>query len=203
MTVLTPDFLVGAGDLAAAIARLEAEDALSLPLIDAAQREKLTAAAEGLSYRPAKPVFGANVRQDFEICDRFPPGGPFHALAEALGQLTLGALALMAPNPYPGAFAFNDLVMQRYPVGCAGITPHRDHINYEGLVAIITLAGAGRFFVCADREGRQAREIPSPEGGLLLMRAPGLAGRRDRPFHMLHDVTRRRVSFGLRYDISR
>ena len=203
MTPLEPDFLASPEALAAAIAGLAAEDALSLPLIGAAQCARLTAAAEGLRYRPAKPVFGANVHQDFEICDSFPPDGPFHAFAEALGRLTLEAMALMDPNPYPGDFAFNDLVMQRYPVGRGRITPHRDHIRYEALVAIITLAGAGRFFVCADRAGREAREIPSPEGGLLLMRAPGLAGRRDRPFHMLHDVTRRRVSFGLRYDISR
>ena len=71
----------------------------------------------------------------------------------------------------------------------------------KGLVSLVILAGDGRFMVCEDRSGANAREIPSPPGCLLLMRAPGLHGRRDRPFHFLTDVTTARMSFGLRYDV--
>lgn len=188
--------------LAAAIARLAAEDAVGLALIDDALRARLSKAAEGLVYRQAKPLVGAGVRQDFEICMSIPEMSPFRDFAASFEKLTRAALAELTPNPYPGAFSYNDLVVQRYPAGGGGISPHRDHVRYEGLVSIITLNGAGRFFVCADRTGRQAREIVSPEGGLILMRAPGFAGRRDRPFHFLRDITRPRVSFGLRYDIS-
>ncbi len=38
-------------------------------------------------------------------------------------------------------------------------------------------------------------------GDLLLMRAPGFAGRRDRPFHYLSDVTQTRLALGLRHDL--
>jgi hypothetical protein len=33
------------------------------------------------------------------------------------------------------------------------------------------------------------------------MRAPGFAGRRDRPFHYLSDVTQTRLALGLRHDL--
>jgi hypothetical protein len=33
------------------------------------------------------------------------------------------------------------------------------------------------------------------------MRAPGFAGRRDRPFHFLRDVTQARLALGLRHDL--
>ncbi len=194
--------LTSSGQLATAIARLAAEDAVALPLIDDALCARLSEAAGGLVYRQARPLVGAGVRQDFEVCMSFAAASPFRNFAAIFENLTRAALAELTPNPYPGAFSYNDLIVQRYPAGGAGISPHRDHIRYEGLVSIITLSGAGRFFVCADRAGRQAREIASPEGGLILMRAPGFAGRRDRPFHFLRDITRPRVSFGLRYDIS-
>jgi hypothetical protein len=37
----------------------------------------------------------------------------------------------------------NDYIVQRYPAGCAGMSPHRDHIRYTGLVAIVMLGGRG------------------------------------------------------------
>ena len=52
-----------------------------------------------------------------------------------------------------------------------------------------------------ERSGRGAREVPCPPGDLLLMRAPGFAGRRDRPFHYLSDVTQARLTLGLRHDL--
>ena len=68
-------------------------------------------------------------------------------------------------------------------------------------MAIVTLAGRASFFLCADRSGRDAREVPIPPGSLLLMRAPGFAGRRDRPFHMLSEVSETRIALGLRHDV--
>jgi hypothetical protein len=92
------------------------------------------------------------------------------------------------------------LILQRYEPGCLGITPHRDHIKYTALVAIVVLCGDGRFRVCADRSGRGAVEIPAPAGHVLLMRAPGFERQGRRPFHFLDQVTERRYSFGLRQD---
>ena len=45
--------------------------------------------------------------------------------------------------------------------------------------------------------------MPIAPGSLLLMRAPGFAGREDRPFHFLNEVAEERVCLGLRYDTRR
>ena len=191
-------------ELAGALARLAAEDAVSLPLLSEAARRDLLAASRGLSYRPARPVIGTGdkaVHQDFELCMNPPAPGPFHACAGALERLLQAALAELPDPPLAAAPALNDVVLQRYRPGALGITPHRDHVRYRELVAILTLAGEARFFVCKERSGTDPHEVPIPPGSLLLMRAPGFAGRSDRPFHFLKDVIRQRVCLGLRHDV--
>lgn len=202
------DFLSDARDLAAAVRRLEAEDAVSLPLLGREACAALVAEAETrvTGWRPARPVVGegeGTVHQDFELTVDLPQDGGFVALARSLDRHLAAALAGIDPPALDQPFHINDLILQRYPAGCAGITPHRDHIRYVGLVAIVVLAGAGRFRTDADRSGAHAREIPAPPGHMTLMRAPGLFGRRDRPFHLLTDVTAERYSFGLRHDARR
>ena len=196
-------FQSGPEVLAAGLGRLAAEDAVSLPLLAPESCGPLIEAAMGLPYRDATPIIGVGekrVYQDFELTEDLPPGSLFHDLAKALERLTERALTHLDPPPLDRPIRLNDFIIQRYPVGSAGITPHRDHIRYRELVAIVTLSGRARFFTCADRSGRGAREIPIPPGSLLLMRAPGFAGREDRPFHMLSDVTEERLSLGLRHD---
>lgn len=191
-------------ELAAGLDRLRSEQAVSLPLLGAADRRALTGQAERLAYRRATPMIGEGeraVRQDFELCMTIAPGSPFHALAAVLERQVARALARLEPPPLSAPARFNDLIVQRYAPGALGITPHRDHLRYRDLVAIVTLAGRARFFLCADRSGRDAREVPIPPGSLLLMRAPGFAGRRDRPFHMLSEVSKTRIALGLRHDV--
>jgi len=191
-------------ELAVALCGMAAEDAVALPLLGPAERGPLVEAAGRLSYRPARPMIGEGdrtVRQDFALCMTIGPGSPFHALAAALERAVAGALARLSPPPLAAPPRFNDLIVQRYHAGSLGITPHRDHIRYRDLVAIVTLAGRARFFLCADRSGCHAREVPIPPGSLLLMRAPGFGGLRDRPFHMLSDVTETRIALGLRHDV--
>ena len=190
--------------LATALARLKTEDAAALPLLSPQGCQALLAASESLSYRAAKPVIGEGERtvyQDFEICMQVPQGSLFHACAEAVQQLLPPALAELDEPPLAAAPPLNDLVVQRYAAGSRGITPHRDHVRYRNLVAIVTLAGQARFFVCRERSGTDAREVAIPPGSLLLMRAPGFAGRSDRPFHFLSDVTSTRVCVGIRHDV--
>ena len=197
------NFLPSEEALADALARLEAEDAVALPLLDEAACALLLAADERLTYRLARPTIGEGerqVRQDFTLCADIPAESLFWSFAAALEDLVNRALARLEPSPLPQA-RLNDLIVQRYPAGSAGITPHRDHIRYQGLVALVTLAGRGRFYVCDDRGGSGAREVPDRAGNLSLMRAPGFAGRRDRPFHFLEDITEPRVSLGLRHDV--
>lgn len=191
-------------ELAAGLDRLRSEDAVSLPLLGAGDRQALTEQAEHLAYRGATPMIGEGeraVHQDFELCMSIAPGSPFHALAADLEHRVTHALAGLEPPPLSTPPRFNDLIVQRYAPGSRGITPHRDHLRYRDLVAIVTLAGRARFFLCADRSGRDARELPIPPGSLLLMRAPDFAGRRDRPFHMLSDVSETRIALGLRHDV--
>jgi hypothetical protein len=189
--------------LGTAIDRLAAEDALSLPVLSEPLRAYLLEESAHLTYRPARPVVGRGdkaVFQDFELCMSFAEASPFRTFARALDRLTWAALAGREELLQPG-FTYNDLIVQRYEPGCAGITPHRDHIAYEGLVSLVILSGEADFLICADRAGTGEREIASPEGSLLLMRGAGFAGLRTRPFHLLRNVRTRRVSFGLRYDI--
>ncbi len=197
------DFLPSPSELAAVIRRLADEDAASLPLLRPADCAALCAAAEDLPFRPGQAVVGsgkAAVRQDFDVTLAFPPDSIFRALAASLDGLLREALALAPCLENLSSFRLNDLILQRYRRGSFGITPHRDHIGYRGLVAIVTLSGAAPFFVCADRQAGGAHEVPAPVGHLLLMRAPGYRSERPRPFHYLGEVTEARLSLGLRYD---
>jgi hypothetical protein len=171
-----------------ALARLADDDAASIDFLS----------PEGCADE-ATPVIGEGeraVRQDFQICMPVPDGSPFHACRDKLERLLARALAAMPAPPLDAPPRLNDLVVQRYPVGSLGITAHRDHVGYRDLVAIVTIAGQARFFISSDRSGENAREVP-----LLLMRAPGFAGRDDRPFHFLNEVSEERVCLGLRRDV--
>ncbi len=197
-----PDDLAGPAELAGALARLEAEHAVSLPLLGARARRRLIGATTGLPYGPAIPVVGSGagaVRQDFELCMAIPERGLLRACAATLEGLLNAALERLKHQPLDHPLHFNDLIVQRYPRGSFGITAHRDHLRYRDLVALVTLSGAARFCLCDDRAGRGARALPCPPGHLLLMRAPGFGKRPDRPFHFLDRVTRPRLSLGLRH----
>ncbi len=202
---LAVPFESGPGEMAAALARMADEDAVSLPLLHDAACRRLVEAAQALPFRRATPVIGSGdktVRQDFELCYSIPPGSAFHHTAAALEHLLAAALA--QPNAAPLLAApppLNDLIVQRYAPGCAGISPHRDHLRYEDLVIIVPLSGSARFYLCAARDGRAPREIPAPVGSAVIMRAPGFDGSRTRPFHYVEDIAAERLSFGLRHDV--
>jgi hypothetical protein len=156
-----------------------------------------------LPYRAARPLVGAagqEVRQDFELSVDIGRDDPLHRLARALTAATNTALALLPPALLPGGIDYNDLIVQRYRADSAGITPHRDHIRYVGLVALVTFAGTADLLLCADRAGSNPRAFPMAPGVLTLMRAPGFGGRSDRPFHCVAALKEPRVSLGLRHD---
>ncbi len=191
------------GALAEALSRLRGEDALAVPYLDGAACRTLAGCCAALTFREARPVLGKpgrEVRQDLELTVAIPEDSPLRALARRLESDLREALGRMVPPPLDAPFVVNDLIVQRYAPGRRGITPHRDHARYRGLVAIAVLCGTGRFWVCGDRRGAGRRDVPAPPGSLLLMRAPGFAGRTDRPFHALSDVTETRYSFGMRHD---
>lgn len=197
------EFVSDAARAARLIARLGAEDAGAMPLLSGAACVALIDAAETLPCRVGRREIGTGdriVRQDFEICMDVPAASLLWVLAGGVEALLNAALAQLEPSPLAAPLRLNDLVAQRYLPGSFGITAHRDHLRYVGLVALVVLNGSGRFCVCRDRTGADAHEIPAKPGDLLLMRAPGFQGRRDRPFHFLSDITALRYSIGLRQD---
>lgn len=197
------DVIADRAVLARAIVRLEHEDALAVPWLDRAARVALVETTRALPFRKARPLVGEGervVHQDFDICMPVPEGHALHTLRCASERALQEALAALGPTVLGEPFLLNDLVVQRYPPRSAGITPHRDHLRYVGLVAIVLLAGDGAFSVCDDRGGAGERAIEALPGDLILMRAPGLFGRRDRPFHQMKAVTRERITVGLRHD---
>lgn len=190
--------------LAAALDALAAPDcgAVSLPWLDAARLDGLLRAATGLSYQDARPQIGEGERavfQDFEIAREVPREGRLGRLAGELELDLAAALSIMSDPPIAPP-RLNDLVVQRYTKGSGGISPHRDHLRYRGLVVLLSLSGSARLFLCDDRSGTGAAEVSIAPGRLLLMRAPGFAGSEMRPFHYLGEVSARRYGLGLRQD---
>ncbi len=176
--------------------------AASCPLLGSAAAAALVEAAAALTYRRARPVIGEGdraVHQDFEICMGVPETSVFRQVARELEAALDAGLARLNPRPL-ARFRINDIVLQRYHPGSRGITAHRDHIRYVGLVAIIQLSGDGVFALCDNRAGTNLRVIPCGPGDLLLMRAPRYAGRTDRPFHLVRAIGVERYSLGLRED---
>lgn len=195
-------------DFAAALAATGREDAASLPLLDPSGVAALLASTRSLDYRAARPLVGGEgreVRQDFELTMEIPEGHPVRGLADALTALANAARALLPEDPLPaavlpGGLRFNDLIVQRYGPGSAGITPHRDHLRYVGLVVLVTLAGEADLVLLSDRQGSDPRRFPMAPGVATLMRAPGFGGSPERPFHRVTDLREPRVSIGLRHD---
>jgi len=189
--------------LAASLQACVTGGASAARLLSEEGRERLLVAAQRLAWRPARPVVGEGERrvyQDFELSQQFPLDSPYVEAAEAVDAAITAASRSLPPGLLPTGFCLNDRILQRYAPGSRGITPHRDHLRYRGLIALIIVSGDGRFCLCRDRSGSDAREVDAGPGDVLLMRAPGLAGATDRPFHFLDQITKERLSFGLRWD---
>lgn len=188
--------------LACALSRVAQDGAAAVPALSLPARRALARRADTLAFRTARPVVGSGERavtQSFEIADDVPGTGP---LAEVGQELAARLNAVLARDDTPScpAITFNDRVVQRYPPGDVGISPHKDHVRYVHLVVNLVLSGFGRFYVCPERSFEGALEIPGSAGDALIMRAPGFAGRDHRPFHAIGEVAQGRLVLGLRQD---
>ncbi len=182
---------------------LDKDDALSLPLLTDAFRQELLAEARGAAFRPARDSIGEGdkiVYQRMEVCDQFPHGSGFYVLRDQFQALWDASFPQGKAYPFESPVLFNDLMLQRYAPGEVGITPHRDRSAYRNVICLFVLAGRGRFGVCADRGGSNAREISNAPGDLILTRAPGFLGASRRPFHFVRDIVEARYVFGLRQE---
>lgn len=184
--------------------------AVSIPFFTKEEIAALTGTANALPMRKARPLVGKpgmEVVQDFDIC--FP--APRVGAMEDLAALLEGAVNASGQVPSlvagqeaeTAAFLLNDVAVQRYPAGSAGIGPHRDALRYRGLVFIITLDGTSRLCTCRDRDGTGAEALDDQPGMLAILSAPGFAGREGegaRALHFVDQVTGGRLSIGLRHD---
>lgn len=194
---LVPDYF----DVKRVMELLSTVGATSLHMLPDEVRIDLLREAESYDYQPAEEVVGQGsrtVRQQLGFYDTFAGNSQFVRLRDAFQALLDNALEELDVYPFQTRLDLNDLVLQKYEEGSLGITPHRDHLTYINLVCLFVISGQGRFFICDDRSGSNAREIEAPPGHVILMRAPGFRGSTGRPFHFLSDIQERRYSFGLR-----
>ncbi len=94
----------------------------------------------------------------------------------------------------------DEVTIQRYAPGSAGISTHRDGRRHAYLVAIVTLEGSALLRQCSDRAGTTVQAWDAGAGSVVLLRGPGLGGvEDDRPLHAV-DGPRdgRRTSLTLR-----
>ncbi len=94
----------------------------------------------------------------------------------------------------------DEVTIQRYAPGSAGISSHRDGRRHAYLVAILTLEGSALLRQCSDRAGTTVHAWVAGAGSVVLLRGPGLGGvEDDRPLHAV-DGPRdgRRTSLTLR-----
>ena len=190
-------------EVSRSVSTLPRVGAVACPCLDVSEAKALVSVVDQLEYRPAKAITGSDnapVYQDFDLCYDIPSGHSLWEFAQVLEQALTSALAGAEVDSECYPLRLNDLIVQRYPPGCAGITPHRDHVRYGFLIAIILLTGDGYFGICDDRQGNESREIDFKPGDLLLMGGPGLIPNFRRPFHFVNGVTDWRRTIGLRYD---
>ena len=190
-------------EVSSSISTLPRVGAVACPCLNVSEANALVSVVDQLEYRPAKAITGSDnapVYQDFDLCYDVPSDHSLWEFAQVLEQALTSALAGAEVDRECYPLRLNDLIVQRYPPGCAGITPHRDHVRYGFLIAIILLTGDGYFGVCDDRQGSESREIDFKPGDLLLMGGPGLIPNFRRPFHFVNGVTDWRRTIGLRYD---
>lgn len=169
---------------------------VSFPILPKAVRASLLIEALSYPYCRRETVVGpAKVRQEVQGFDDFPPTSQFYALRDASERLLK---AKLSSQLFSRPLYFDDLSLQKYLPGSLGITPHRDGRNRINLVCVFILKGQGKFYLCEDRSGKNAVELDSIPGNVILMRAPGFNGANFRPLHFVSDIKNLRITFGLR-----
>jgi hypothetical protein len=176
--------------------------ATSIRLLEENFRVALLEEAEDYDYQPEDEIVGSGdsmVRQQVSSFDVFPDHSGYVLLKESFQDLLEQRMAQLEAYPLETSLSFNSMVLQRYEEGSLGITPHRDGLSYVNLVCVFIIGGRGRFYVCSDRSGRDAKEIDASPGNVIFMRAPGLFEAEDnRPIHYVSQIEEPRYTFGLR-----
>jgi hypothetical protein len=184
------------------LGELSSVGATSVRLLEENFRLALLKEAQDYDYEPEDEVVGSGdrvVRQQVSSFDGLPEDSGYVLLKNSFQDLLERSLEKLEAYPFETALNFNSMVLQRYEEGSLGITPHKDGLSYINLVCVFMIGGRGRFYVCSDRSGRDAKEVDASPGNVILMRAPGLFGAEDnRPFHYVTEIEETRYTFGLR-----
>ena len=163
-------------DMAAICGQLLATGVTSFRILDGNFRESLVHEATCYRYKPEEEIVGSEnrtVRQQLESFKNFPGESQFILLKNSFQALVDRGLADLPVYPFETRLRFSSLVLQKYRKGSVGITPHRDRLRYVNLVCVFNIGGRGRFYVCSDRSGSDAREVDASPVVLFS------SGRRD------------------------
>ena len=176
---------------------------ISLKLISNDFLLKLIKQVLTFEYRKAKPVVGNSVSQDFEVCFPAPKIGCIEILSNAIENLFIKSTKLIK-NPPIQKVQFNDIAIQKYLPYSSGISPHKDHKKYISVIIIVTLSGKSKFYLCQNRDGRNAQVVDDTPGNIVILPATGFKMINNnfvRPIHFVSDITDGRLSIGLRQNI--
>jgi hypothetical protein len=175
--------------------------ASSLKILQEQFRLSLLSEAQTYPYEPAEEVVGSGeqeVRQQLGVFEDFPDDSNFLSLRIAFREFLEQRINPLFEYPFEERLNFNSIILQKYPPGSQGISPHRDRSIFINLICIFILGGEGHFFVSKDRSGQDAVEIDSTPGNVILMRAPGFYQMQSRPYHFVKDIPGDRFTLGLR-----
>src|SRR5215207_3923727 len=164
-------------DIASILKELSSLGATSTKILDEDSRVALLKEAQDYTYEPEDEIVGSGdrvVRQQVSSFEVFPEHSGYVLLKDSFQDLLEQRMAQLEAYPLETSLGFNSMVLQRYEEGSLGITPHRDGLSYVNLVCVFIIGGRGRFYVCSDRSGRDAKEIDASPGNVIFMRAPGL-----------------------------
>ena len=164
---------------------------------------KLIKQVSTFEYRKAKPVVGNSVSQDFEVCFPAPKIGCIEILSNAIENLFIKSTKLIKDSPIQQV-QFNDIAIQKYLPYSSGISPHKDHKKYISVIIIVTLSGKSKFYLCQNRDGRNAQVVDDTPGNIVILPATGFKMINNnfvRPIHFVSDITDGRLSIGLRQNI--
>lgn len=197
-------FILEKIDIHQIIANLKSIGVTSVRILKDDFRIALLREAESYTYESVDEFVGSGqniVQQQMSMFGDFPPQSKLLVLKNAFQALIDEKLSNVTPNPFDIPLQLNSMKILKYDKLSVGITAHRDRPQHINLICNFSLGGQGTFYVCADRSGKDAQEIDTSPGNVLIMRAPGFFNSYDRPYHFVSDIRETRYIFGLRQNI--
>ncbi len=186
-------------------AQLRLHGAASLSLLPSHQRLALLKEAKEHTFCKGRSSIGSGdkiVCQGLSYCDNLLKSGSLRRLVREVQSYLEQEFRATISYPFQTPLRLHEPMLQFYSSGSIGITPHLDQASYINLVVIIVLGGGGQFYTCADRKGKNIRNIPAGPGDMILLRCPGFKGAQQRVFHGVSDITEARYSLGIRQNSS-